>query len=176
MHQKLQKYAVLGHFSCVRLFATLRTMSCQAPLPTGFSRQDCSSGWPCPPPGDLPNPSNTGLLCLLRWQPGSLPLASPGKPENTLSANVNLTAFLRYWQTAEEHFLATSPQYFEEEEALERSYLETAKSWQHSSQHCPVEWSTDGDGLCHSLIFLSSLPILGGPSQIRLSNGHLAWG
>ena len=35
--------------------ATLWTVTCQAPLSTGFSRQDYSSGLPCPPPGDLPD-------------------------------------------------------------------------------------------------------------------------
>ena len=30
--------------------------SCQAPLSMGFCRQECWSGWPCPPPGDLPDP------------------------------------------------------------------------------------------------------------------------
>ena len=28
----------------------------QAPLSLGYSRQECWSGLPCPPPGDLPNP------------------------------------------------------------------------------------------------------------------------
>ena len=40
---------------CV-LFVTLWTVAHQAPLSMGFSRQDYSSGLPCPPPGDLPNP------------------------------------------------------------------------------------------------------------------------
>ena len=31
------------------------TVSCQAPLSMGFSRQEYWSGLPCPPPGDLPN-------------------------------------------------------------------------------------------------------------------------
>ena len=39
---------------------------------------------PCPPPRDLPDPgirgSNLGLLHLLLWQAGSLPLVLPGKP------------------------------------------------------------------------------------------------
>ena len=47
---------MLSHFSCVRLFATLWTAACQAPLSTAFSRQEHWSGLPCPPPGDLPNP------------------------------------------------------------------------------------------------------------------------
>ena len=29
---------------------------CQAPLSLGFSRQECWSGLPFPPPGDLPDP------------------------------------------------------------------------------------------------------------------------
>ena len=40
--------------SCVQLFATLWTR--QAPLSMGFSRQEHWSGFPCPPPGDLPDP------------------------------------------------------------------------------------------------------------------------
>ena len=32
------------------------TLARQAPLSIGFSRQECWSGLPCPPPGDLPNP------------------------------------------------------------------------------------------------------------------------
>ena len=31
-------------------------MSCEAPLSMGFSRQEYSSGLPCPPPEDLPDP------------------------------------------------------------------------------------------------------------------------
>ena len=46
---------VLNHSSRVRLFATPWTIACQAPLSTGFSRQEYWSGLPCPPPGDLPN-------------------------------------------------------------------------------------------------------------------------
>ena len=42
--------------SHVRLFATLWTVAFQAPLSMEFSRQDCWSGLPFPPPGDLPNP------------------------------------------------------------------------------------------------------------------------
>ena len=32
------------------------TVTCQASLPMGFSRQEYWGGLPCPPPGDLPNP------------------------------------------------------------------------------------------------------------------------
>ena len=47
---------VLSRFSHVRLFGTLQTIACLAPLPMGFSRQDYWNGLPCPPPGDLPDP------------------------------------------------------------------------------------------------------------------------
>ena len=42
---------VLNHFSCVWLFATLWTVTCQAPMSMGFSRQEYWSGLPCPPGG-----------------------------------------------------------------------------------------------------------------------------
>ena len=44
------------HLSRVLFFATLWTVSCQAPLSMGFSWQEYWSGLPCPPPGDLPDP------------------------------------------------------------------------------------------------------------------------
>ena len=47
---------VLCQFSHVRLFATLWTAACQAPLSEGFSRQEYWSELPCPPPGELPDP------------------------------------------------------------------------------------------------------------------------
>ena len=40
--------------SCVRLFAIPWTVAYQAPLSVGFFRQECWSGFPFPPPGDLP--------------------------------------------------------------------------------------------------------------------------
>ena len=47
---------LLSRFSCVQLFVTLWIIACQVPLSMGFSRQECWSGLPCPPPGDLPDP------------------------------------------------------------------------------------------------------------------------
>ena len=49
--------------------ATLRTVALQAPLSTGFSKQEYCSGLPCLPPRDL-----------LHWPAASLPLAPSGKP------------------------------------------------------------------------------------------------
>ena len=40
----------------VRLFVTPRTVSHQAPLSMGFSRQEYWSGLPFPSPGDLSDP------------------------------------------------------------------------------------------------------------------------
>ena len=47
---------VLSCFSCVRFFVTLWTVARQVPLSMGLSRQECWSGLPCPPPGNLPDP------------------------------------------------------------------------------------------------------------------------
>ena len=72
------------HFSSVTqscpIFATLWTVTRQAPLCEGFSRQEYWSGLPCPPPGDLPNPeAKPTSLISLAWQAVSLPLAPLGK-------------------------------------------------------------------------------------------------
>ena len=48
-----------------------RTVAHQAPLSMGFSRQECWSGLPCPPPGDLPDPGT---------EPGSPELQSKFEP------------------------------------------------------------------------------------------------
>ena len=62
---------VLSSFSCVWLFGTLWTVTHQAPLSMGFSRQEYWSGLLCPPPGDLPNlgiePRSLNLV-LLHWR------------------------------------------------------------------------------------------------------------
>ena len=50
------RVCVLSRFSHIQLFATLWTVTHQAPLSMEFSRQGYWSGLPCPPPGDLPSP------------------------------------------------------------------------------------------------------------------------
>ena len=47
---------MLSHLSRVQLFATLWTVALQAPLSIGFSKQEYYSGFPFPPPEDLPDP------------------------------------------------------------------------------------------------------------------------
>ena len=69
---------VLSCFSHVWLFATLWTITCQAPLFMGFSIQEYWSVLPCPSPGDLPNPGiEPASLMSPGMAGGSLPLASP---------------------------------------------------------------------------------------------------
>ena len=47
---------VVPSLSRIRLFVTPWTTPGQAPLSTGFSRQEYWSGLPCPPPGNFSNP------------------------------------------------------------------------------------------------------------------------
>ena len=46
---------LLSRFSSIRLCATPWTVAHQALLSVGFSRQEYWSGFPCPPPGDVPD-------------------------------------------------------------------------------------------------------------------------
>ena len=60
---------MLSHFSHVRAFATLWTLTHPASLSMEFSRQEYTSGLPFPSPGDLlTRGSNIHLLCLMHWQ------------------------------------------------------------------------------------------------------------
>ena len=54
---------LLSRFSLVLLFVALRTVAHQALLSMGFSRQEHWSGFPYPPPGDLPIP---GIVWYIR--------------------------------------------------------------------------------------------------------------
>ena len=72
---------VLSH-SVVSNSATPWTAAHQAPLSMGFSRQECQSVLPCPPPGDLRNPGIKPRSSTL--QADSLPSEPPGKPKNTV--------------------------------------------------------------------------------------------
>ena len=62
------------------LLATSWTTACQAPLSTGFSRQKYWSGFPCPPPGDFPDPAiKLGSPASPAFQAGSLPRSHQGR-------------------------------------------------------------------------------------------------
>ena len=64
--------------SHIRLFVTPWTVPRQAPLSMGFSRKECWSGLPFPPPRDLPNPGIEPRPSAL--QDDSLLFEPPGKP------------------------------------------------------------------------------------------------
>ena len=72
------QFSSVQSLSCVRLFTTPQTAARQAPLSMGFSRQEYWSGWPCPPPGDLPDPR------IKPWSPatagGFFMIKTPGNP------------------------------------------------------------------------------------------------
>ena len=51
-----------SHLSRVCVFAILRALAHQAPMPMGFSRQESWSGLPCHPLGDL---RDTGIEPLM---------------------------------------------------------------------------------------------------------------
>ena len=65
-------------FSHVQLFVTLWTVACQAPLSTGFSRQEYWNGLSFPSPGDLPDAGIKPRSPEL--QADSLLSEPPGKP------------------------------------------------------------------------------------------------
>ena len=69
-------------------------MDCGPPgsLSMGFPRQECWSGLPFPPPGDLPD---SGIEPhLLHWQAGSL----PGKPLLAFTLRSGLKVIEAYWE------------------------------------------------------------------------------
>ena len=74
---------VLSHFSCVQLFATLLTITLQAPLSMGFSQQERWSGLSCPPSGDRPDAEiEPSSLVSPALQVDFLPLSHWGSPQN----------------------------------------------------------------------------------------------
>ena len=86
-HRKATMRArVLSCFSRVRLFVTPWTVSCQAPLSMGFSRQEYLSGLPWPPPGNLPNPQIEPVSpAAPELQEDSLPLSHQGSAKQLYS-------------------------------------------------------------------------------------------
>ena len=66
--------------SCPTL-VTPWTVACQAPLSTGFSRQEYWSGLPFPSPGDLPDPGIEIRSPSL--QADSLPTGVGGRPQES---------------------------------------------------------------------------------------------
>ena len=76
-------------FGHIRLFATLWTVPCQAPLTMRFQRQECQSGLPFPIPGDLPEPG-------IESKPlDSLPLSPLESPIYILAYNKHFQEILK---------------------------------------------------------------------------------
>ena len=66
----------------VQLFATIWTITRQAPLSMGFSRQEYWSGLSCSPPRDLPYSGIKPMSPVPpAFQVDSLPTEPPGKPK-----------------------------------------------------------------------------------------------
>ena len=71
----------------VRFFVTPWTVACQALLSTGFSSQEYWDGFPCPPPGNLPDPefeppSPEAPVLSGKFFADSLPLSHLGSLKN----------------------------------------------------------------------------------------------
>ena len=77
--------------SRVRLFATPWTVTHQAPLSMGFSRQEYWTGLPFPSPGSLPNPGTE--LRSSAWHADALTSEPPGNLIN-LDQDVGREIFL----------------------------------------------------------------------------------
>ena len=80
--------------SRVRLFATPRIAARQAPLSTGFPRNEYWRGLPFPSPGHLPNPAIKPVSPAL--QADSVPLShteSPLNPQRDLKSRFLLCPF-----------------------------------------------------------------------------------
>jgi len=65
------------------------TAICQAPLSTGFSRQEYWSGLSCPPPGDLPDPEIEPRSPM--FQADSFTAEPPGKLTSQFSSVQSLS-------------------------------------------------------------------------------------
>ena len=72
------RVCMLSCFCCVPLFVTLRTITYQAPLSMGFSRQEYCSGYALLQGIFLTQGLSLRVLHLLHWQASSL--VSRGKP------------------------------------------------------------------------------------------------
>ena len=76
---------MLNCFSHVWLFVTSWTVTCQAPLSMGFSRQEYGSGLPFPSPGDLPDPGIEPGSPAWRQSPALQADSLPPKPSRQTS-------------------------------------------------------------------------------------------
>ena len=88
----LRRHFVVQSLSHVQFFATPRTVAGQAPLSMEFSRQECWSGLPCLPLGNLPDPGIDPVF-----------LTSPALADRSFTTNTTWEAsfFLRVlWEAS----------------------------------------------------------------------------
>ena len=71
---------MLSRFSHVQFITIPWTIACQTSLAMGFSHQDYWSGWPCPLPGNLPDPGIEFVSPVLQVDSSSI--ESSRKPKN----------------------------------------------------------------------------------------------
>ena len=65
---------VVQSLSHVQLFVTSWTIALQTSLSMGFSMQEYWNGFPCPPPGDLPDPGiESASLMPLKFTARDIP-------------------------------------------------------------------------------------------------------
>ena len=100
IHAAVGTVSTLWKWKCqslshVWLLATPWTVACQAPLSMGFSRQECWSGLPFPPPGDLPDPGIE--LRSPALQADCLPSQPPGKSYLLSGDTRNKSIFSFIW-------------------------------------------------------------------------------
>ena len=88
---------MLSRFLSVQLFATPWTVAHQAPLSMEFSRQECRSDLPCPPPGDLPDPEIELVSPVSpALKADFLPLSHWGSPVFMISTYICVLSFTTY--------------------------------------------------------------------------------
>ena len=76
--------SALSCFHHVGFSVTSWTAARQAPLSTGFCRQECCSGLPCPPPGELPRPGIEPMSLMSPALAGRFFATEPlGKPQES---------------------------------------------------------------------------------------------
>ena len=129
---------MLSHFSHVPLFAAPWTVSCQAPLSMGFFWQEYWNGFPCPPPGDLPDPRIEPVsLASPALHVSSLPLSHQG-------SSIYYLKFIKIWSV---FFPPMGSQVHRENKArLRQTYFIECNSW-------------DGEHLAKILFTVSIMPL-----------------
>ena len=113
LSQRKTLACMISHF---RLFATLWTIACQAPLSMGFSRQEYWSRLPCCPSGDLPNPGIKPAFIMSPALAGRFFMPVPlGKPKRRTH---NRLPHSQIYQNILENFRQNFLHYYERQHQL----------------------------------------------------------